>query len=96
MTDFEQCKIPPRVTILQMILNKKTTSRNDIDELEDRVQILELEMDNVESSIDILESNIDILENQDSILELRLGDIEEDVRNNQVNIEGMKFVKNKS
>ena len=55
--------------------------RNDTDELQERVQILELEMVNVEN-------NIEILENQDSIHEVRITDIEEDILNNQMNIEG--------
>ena len=68
-----------------MLLQKhflfQTNLRNDTDELEERVQILELEMDNVEN-------NIEILENQDSIHEVRTTDIEEDILNNQMNIEG--------
>ena len=68
-----------------MLLQKRflfqTNLRNDTDELEERVQILELEMDNVEN-------NIEILENQDSIHEVRTTDIEEDILNNQMNIEG--------
>ena len=46
--------------------------KNDTDELEERVQILELEMDNVENSIEILE-------NEDSILDVRITDVERDI-----------------
>ena len=73
-------------SVPQILLSHRI--QNETGEFEERVQILELEMDDVESSIDILESNIDILENQDSILELRIDDVEEDVNNSQVEIEG--------
>ena len=46
--------------------------QNDTDELEERVQILELEMDNVEN-------HIEILENEDSILDVRITDAEQDI-----------------
>ena len=46
--------------------------KNDTDELEERVQILELEMDNVEN-------HIEILENEDSILDVRITDAEQDI-----------------
>ena len=43
--------------------------QNDTDELGERVQILELEMDNVEN-------HIEILKNEDSILDVRITDAE--------------------
>ena len=46
--------------------------KNDTDELEERVQILELQMDNVEN-------HVEILENQDSILDVRITDAEQDI-----------------
>ena len=54
---------------------------NDTDDLEDRVAILELEVEN-------LEDQIAILENQDSILDIRISDVEDDVTSNQNSIVG--------
>ena len=56
-------------------------ARNDTDDLEDRVAILELQVEN-------LEDQIAILENEDSILDIRINDVENDVTSNQNNIVG--------
>ena len=56
-------------------------ARNDTDDLEDRVAILEILVEN-------LEDQIAILENEDSILDKRISDMEDDVTSNQNSIAG--------
>ena len=56
-------------------------ARNDTDDLEDRVAILELQVEN-------LEDQIAILENEDSILDIRISDVEDDITSNQNSTEG--------
>ena len=54
---------------------------NDTEDLEDRVEILEFEVEN-------LKDQIGILENEDSILDIRISGVEDDVTSNQNSIAG--------
>ena len=58
--------------------------QNDTEDLENRVLILELEMDIVQAEVLILQDDVVELRNQDSLTDLRLTTIEE-------NIEGIAF-----
>ena len=58
--------------------------QNDTEDLENRVLILELEMDNVQDDVLILYDDVIELRNQDSLTDLRLVTVEED-------IEGRKY-----
>ena len=53
--------------------------QNDTEDLENRVLILELEMDTVEAEVLILQDDVVELRNQDSLTDLRLTTVEEDV-----------------
>ena len=53
--------------------------QNDTEELENRVLILELEMDTVQAEVLILLDDVIELRNQDSLTDLRLITVEEDI-----------------
>ena len=60
----------------------QASARNDTEDLENRVFVLEFEMDIVQSDVIILYDDVEELRNQDSLTDLRLTTIEEIISRN--------------
>ena len=63
-------------------LTRQPSTRNDTEDLENRVFVLEFEMDIVQSDMIILYDDVGELRNQDSLTDLRLTTIEEIISRN--------------
>ena len=68
--------------------------QNDTEDLENRVLILELEMDNVQDDVLILYDDVIELRNQDSLTDLRLVTVEEDVEGTKYSCVSNKYTFN--
>ena len=67
---------------------EQNSQKNDTEDLENRVYVLEFEMDIVQGDVTILYDDVEELQNQDALTDLRLTTVEENVAIHQLDIEG--------
>ena len=64
---------------------------NDTDALEERVVILEAEMDIVQDEVGEVQDDVDLLETEDSLFDQRLVVVEAEIYSNENDIDGDIF-----